>query len=208
MAPDRPSSPNERQSGEVDHEVVTELGKNHVELSSSTVEPPAVETSSEKKVFTQVSDFEPGETESIVANTEEIALKALHVDDDPTLNPWTFRVFFLGRSRCATPSWENSDSNRCCRFRTICLWISTGNYFPIQTTICVGLDHFSHRHFLWRGSWHGYAYSKKRNIEVAQSSPIQLERTPRYRHHVEFSLRCSTGYRSSCCAEAVLQRHS
>lgn len=97
MAPDRPSSPSERQPGEVDHEVAKELGKNHTELSSSTVE-----TSSEKKVPTQVSDFESGETESIVANTEEIALKALHVDDDPTLNPWTFRVFFLGR--CATTS--------------------------------------------------------------------------------------------------------
>lgn len=29
-------------------------------------------------------------------NMEQIALKALHVDDDPTLNPWTFRVFFIG----------------------------------------------------------------------------------------------------------------
>ncbi|KAN0122786.1 oligopeptide transporter [Hyaloscypha variabilis] len=27
---------------------------------------------------------------------ETIALKALHVDDDATLNPWTFRMFFLG----------------------------------------------------------------------------------------------------------------
>lgn len=33
----------------------------------------------------------------VEANAEEIALKALHVDDDPTLNPWTFRVFILGR---------------------------------------------------------------------------------------------------------------
>jgi len=32
-----------------------------------------------------------------VENMEEIALYALHVDDDPTLNPWTFRTWFLGR---------------------------------------------------------------------------------------------------------------
>jgi hypothetical protein len=31
-----------------------------------------------------------------VENREEIALHALHVDDDPSLNPWTFRTAFLG----------------------------------------------------------------------------------------------------------------
>jgi hypothetical protein len=38
--------------------------------------------------------------EPVVANMETIALKALHVDDDATLNPWTFRMFFLGTERC------------------------------------------------------------------------------------------------------------
>ena len=32
-----------------------------------------------------------------VENMEEIALYALHVDDDPSLNPWTMRTWFLGR---------------------------------------------------------------------------------------------------------------
>ena len=31
-----------------------------------------------------------------VNNMEEIALYALHVEDDPSLNPWTFRTWFLG----------------------------------------------------------------------------------------------------------------
>lgn len=39
----------------------------------------------------------------VVANMEEIALKALHVDDDPTLNPWTFRMFFLGQQSSHMP---------------------------------------------------------------------------------------------------------
>jgi len=30
------------------------------------------------------------------ARMEDIALKALHTDDDPSLNPWTFRMFVLG----------------------------------------------------------------------------------------------------------------
>jgi hypothetical protein len=34
--------------------------------------------------------------EPLVANMDTIALRALHVDDDTPLNPWTFRMFFLG----------------------------------------------------------------------------------------------------------------
>jgi hypothetical protein len=33
-----------------------------------------------------------------VDNMEEIALYALHVDDDPSLNPWTFRTWLYVRS--------------------------------------------------------------------------------------------------------------
>lgn len=31
-----------------------------------------------------------------VQKMEEIALHALHVEDNPSLNPWTFRTWFLG----------------------------------------------------------------------------------------------------------------
>lgn len=41
-------------------------------------------------------DVEPAGTTRTEANMESIALKALHVDDDPSLNPWTFRMWFLG----------------------------------------------------------------------------------------------------------------
>jgi hypothetical protein len=28
---------------------------------------------------------------------EDIVTTVIHVDDDPTLNPWTFRMFFIGK---------------------------------------------------------------------------------------------------------------
>jgi hypothetical protein len=31
-----------------------------------------------------------------IATAEEIVTHVIHVDDDPTLNPWTFRMFFIG----------------------------------------------------------------------------------------------------------------
>jgi hypothetical protein len=36
------------------------------------------------------------ETGRIVVETSVLAITALHVDDDTSLSPWTFRTFFLG----------------------------------------------------------------------------------------------------------------
>jgi hypothetical protein len=44
----------------------------------------------------EIEDEEPAGPRHDDASMETIALKALHTDDDPTLNPWTFRMFFLG----------------------------------------------------------------------------------------------------------------
>lgn len=32
----------------------------------------------------------------VVTNAKDLVTHVLHVDDDPSLNPWTFRAFFLG----------------------------------------------------------------------------------------------------------------
>ena len=55
--------------------------------------------STESLVRYETNDVEAS-NEPVVANMETIALKALHVDDDPTLNPWTFRMFALGNFLC------------------------------------------------------------------------------------------------------------
>ncbi len=31
-----------------------------------------------------------------LSTAEDIVTTVIHVDDDPTLNPWTFRMFFIG----------------------------------------------------------------------------------------------------------------
>lgn len=33
----------------------------------------------------------------VITDAKELVTHVLHVDDDPTMNPWTFRAFFLGR---------------------------------------------------------------------------------------------------------------
>lgn len=78
-----------RQFSSSDDNGLDELRKKY-NYNSST------EITREASLTSVRNDVERVGPEPLVANMEEIALKALHVDDDPTLNPWTFRVFFLG----------------------------------------------------------------------------------------------------------------
>ena len=39
--------------------------------------------------------------EGHVSTAEDLVTQVIHVDDDPSLNPWTFRMFFLGKLRRA-----------------------------------------------------------------------------------------------------------
>jgi len=57
---------------------------------------------SEKSPFTPVGekyrDYKSkwlGRPDSI-ESVEDLVTKVLHADDDPTLNPWTFRMWFIG----------------------------------------------------------------------------------------------------------------
>lgn len=59
-------------------------------------------SSTETLTRTDSQDVEDNGRHPVVANMEEIALKALHTDEDPSLNPWTFRMFFLGDFILAT----------------------------------------------------------------------------------------------------------
>jgi hypothetical protein len=35
---------------------------------------------------------------TVLNNAKDVLTHVLHVDDDPSLSPWTFRAFFLGMS--------------------------------------------------------------------------------------------------------------
>jgi hypothetical protein len=63
--------------------------------TTTSLEKTMSSFSTESLVRYETRDSERA-AEPVVANMETIALKALHVDDDSSLNPWTFRMFFLG----------------------------------------------------------------------------------------------------------------
>ena len=55
-----------------------------------------VNNSHERKRHEALGDAEGVGKQVVEARMEDIALKALHIDDNPSLNPWTFRMFALG----------------------------------------------------------------------------------------------------------------
>lgn len=91
-SPGSDSTASEKKKGA--EALTKELERNccHTNSSSSS---SLKETSTLGTTSDDVPPIERSEDEE-PPNMEQIALKALHVDDDPTLNPWTFRVFFIG----------------------------------------------------------------------------------------------------------------
>ena len=89
---------------------VTRIGKDKFEMKTtdsasitSRQDPKSIRIdrssviSTENLIRYETNNVEVAGRKPMVANMEEIALKALHVDDDATLNPWTFRMLFLGK---------------------------------------------------------------------------------------------------------------
>jgi len=66
-----------------------------LQMSAATTSLEKIMLGTESLVRYKTRDSERA-AEPLVANMETIALKALHVDDDSSLNPWTFRMLFLG----------------------------------------------------------------------------------------------------------------
>lgn len=49
-----------------------------------------------------------GSTTLHLDTAEDLVTTIIHVDDDPTLNPWTFRMFFIGENDFQyLPVWKS-----------------------------------------------------------------------------------------------------
>ena len=54
----------------------------------------------EKEPKGQVADIENGTSDriSVLENAEDIVAQVITIEDNPSVSPWTFRMFFLGMS--------------------------------------------------------------------------------------------------------------
>jgi hypothetical protein len=60
---------------------------------SSGADLPSYETDGRERLGAISSD---GVGDSVVTTAEDLITRVIDLEDDPTQNPWTFRVFFLG----------------------------------------------------------------------------------------------------------------
>lgn len=115
-------------------EALEELGVHNVSNEKS---PAMAKEALEDEIRPVLSDEEAygdgDKTKSAaekVDNMEEIALYALHTDDDVSLNPWTFRTWFLGKNTAA--SWWSRLTFH--RHWVIMLFGGACNDIPVQTS--------------------------------------------------------------------------
>lgn len=76
------------------------IGQRAAPESEKAPSEKALSTSDEKS-FDRPGDIETAtidvdSEEGVLSNERDIATHVISVDDDPTLNPWTFRAFFIG----------------------------------------------------------------------------------------------------------------
>lgn len=69
--------------------------KNSHDFPNEKVESMAVVNES-PPAYNAEADDHFGET-AVVTTAKDLVTHILHVQDDPSLNPWTFRMFFLGK---------------------------------------------------------------------------------------------------------------
>jgi hypothetical protein len=59
---------------------------------------PEIVYMDEEPEFIAAKEDHFGET-AVLSDAKDVLTHVIHVDDDPTLSPWTFRAFFLGMYR-------------------------------------------------------------------------------------------------------------
>ncbi|KAI4736201.1 OPT superfamily oligopeptide transporter [Aureobasidium sp. EXF-12298] len=65
-------------------------------VAGSVKEVPPYQNSDDYSIHEGTAGDYVAEEHKVVETAEDIVLQVLSVEDDPTLNPWTFRMFFLG----------------------------------------------------------------------------------------------------------------
>ncbi len=69
------------------------LNDEHLDISKDEKRPHNDETEPAPLYTDEEGKVEGG---NAVETNEDLVTRVIHVEDDPSLNPWTFRVFFLG----------------------------------------------------------------------------------------------------------------
>ena len=66
------------------------------DIEKESASPEITSMSSDPHVFDAAKEDHFGEAE-VISDAKGVLTHVIHVDDDPSLSPWTFRAMFLGQ---------------------------------------------------------------------------------------------------------------
>ncbi|OJA14695.1 hypothetical protein AZE42_09982 [Rhizopogon vesiculosus] len=81
---------------------LTAAGATRQRTAPEVAAPEKALSTTDEKLFGRQGDIETATVDAdsdeatVLSNERDIATHVISVDDDPTLNPWTFRAFFIG----------------------------------------------------------------------------------------------------------------
>jgi hypothetical protein len=129
-------------------------------------------------------DEKEGNMNEVVSSADDLVTQIIKVDDDPSVNPWTFRMLFLGMSPAERVA-HCSDPRRCWSLR---LWWRPPRDLLLQTAGHLCLAGVLDCHSLCPGGRDVVRHSSPGSDRpLPEPRPIQSEGTRRY---------CSDGLRS------------
>lgn len=68
---------------------------------SPVVEPQILE----KGQTVRIGDDDDYDSDQVVSTAQDLVTHIIKVEDDPSLNPWSFRMIFLGNALFLIPTW-------------------------------------------------------------------------------------------------------
>jgi len=81
-----------------DEKTETSNDDKHAEFTNEKKIDGAIDGNEEPITYDgEVPRYESEEEDLVIETAEDITTHVLHLEDDKTLNPWTFRMFFLGK---------------------------------------------------------------------------------------------------------------
>ena len=157
----------------------------------------------EPPIYNAEADDHFGET-AVLSTAKDLVTHIVHVQDDPSLSPWTFRMFFIGR--CFDNSLDQYTEASILRYRLSDFCFRLTRNLLLQTASNLRLSCLSRGAQLHPWGGNGFLHSQTwRHRPLPEPLPFQFKRARRDGHN-GFGRRCERcSHRNSSSAKALLQ---
>lgn len=145
----------------------------------------------------------------VLETADDIVTQVLAVEDDPSINPWTFRMFFLGMGQTINTASEfklHTETDISTRHWSVCFWLRASGNLLLQTANNLCLSGFLDGHCICFGRRYGLPDTPSRAYWASpESGAVQCQRTRCDFAHGFSGFPVCTRYRGIGCSAAFLR---